>query len=280
MGIITEKDFVKLRKYSIQILREFIRICEKHDIDYFIIAGTAIGVERHGGFIPWDDDLDVGLLREDYDRFMEIAPTEMGSEYGIYAAELNKNIQGLWAQMYIKGTRYVTKKNAKWPLHPGIKIDVCPYDYMPDDDKECRAWYKKFRFWNRLYIIRNTKVPDLDLKGIKLLITKVLCKVAYWGMKIGGPSVDKIMEKCGTIAREHEGKTQWVTFLDDPHPDKWKMSKEEIFPLQEKYFEDVKVKIPNKNHECLTRGYGDYMVPPPKEQRGGHYLTELNFPEE
>ena len=280
MGTITEKEFEKLRIYSKQILREFIRICEKHEIEYFIVGGTAIGIERHGGFIPWDDDVDVGLLREDFDRFMKIAPTEMGSEYGIYAAELNKNIQGLWAQLYIKDTLYVTKKNAKWPLHPGIKIDVCPYDYIPDDEKERHKWYKNFQFWSHLYIIRNTKVPDLDLRGAKLLVTKMLCTIAYYGMKIFGPSVDKIMEKCGTIARKYKGKTQWVTYLDDPKPDKWAMSKEELYPLQDRYFEDIKVKVPNKTHEVLTRGYGDYMTPPPEDQRGSHFLVELQFPEE
>ena len=73
----TEEDYRKIRKYSMETLKEFIRICEKHHLTYFAISGTAIGAVRHQGFIPWDDDMDVGMLRADYDRFIEIAKEEM-----------------------------------------------------------------------------------------------------------------------------------------------------------------------------------------------------------
>ena len=73
----------KLHKTQIEILEEFERICEKHNLEYFAIYGTAIGAVRHQGFIPWDDDIDVGMLREDYEKFLEIAKKELGEKYQI-----------------------------------------------------------------------------------------------------------------------------------------------------------------------------------------------------
>ena len=71
----------KLQKTELEILKDFIKICKKYNLTYFATGGTAIGALRHQGFIPWDDDIDVCMLRKDYERFMEVAPKEMGDRY-------------------------------------------------------------------------------------------------------------------------------------------------------------------------------------------------------
>jgi len=66
----------RLHNVQLQILSDFIRACEKYELSYFAVYGTAIGAVRHGGFIPWDDDIDVGMLRRDYDKFLQIFQKE------------------------------------------------------------------------------------------------------------------------------------------------------------------------------------------------------------
>ena len=77
----------KLHRVQVQILNDFIQVCEKYDLKYFVLYGTAIGTVRHNGFIPWDDDIDVGMLREDYNKFLEIFPKEMKEHYYLLTPE-------------------------------------------------------------------------------------------------------------------------------------------------------------------------------------------------
>ena len=81
----------KLHRLQIEMLNDLDSICKKHDIHYFAVFGTALGAVRHHGFIPWDDDIDVAMLREDYDRFLEIVTVEMGEKYQIMTPAVDSN---------------------------------------------------------------------------------------------------------------------------------------------------------------------------------------------
>ena len=275
MSQYTPEEYKQIREVSLDVLKEFIRICEKHQLTYFAIAGTAIGAVRHKGFIPWDDDIDVGMLRPDYDKFLAIAPQEMAEKYDICCASIQKNVQGFFAQMFLKGTLFVTQGNTRWQLHPGIKIDIFPYDNIPVEIKARNKLYKQLHFWNRLYIIRNTKVPFFEGNSIVIKLTRAMCQVAYYVMKICGPSIDKIVAKYVSLMTKYKEDTGYYTIMDDYTQDWWYLKREEIFPLNEEQFEDIKVKVPSENHEILTRQYGDYMTPPPKAERRGHDVAIL-----
>ena len=275
----SEEDKQKLEQISLDILKEFIRICEKYDLKYFAAFGTAIGAVRHQGFIPWDDDMDVVMLREDYDKFIKIAKTEMSDSFELYSAHIQKRVQGFYIQMSKKGTVFMTKWNNRWPLHPGIKLDIFPYDCVPAEGKKRAVMYKKFRFWNRLYIIRNVKVPYFPGNSPVLKVVRGLCTLAYYIMNVTGPSIDRIVNKCTSVMTSYRDKSSYLTMFDDLHPDQWIIRRDEIEPLQDAEFEGIKIKLPNKNHEILTRMYGDYMVPPPEEQRDGHDLEMVHLDE-
>ena len=81
----------KLQKAEVEILKDFDILCEKHNIDYFVCGGTALGGVRHQGFIPWDDDIDIGMTRDDYNLFLEVAQREYGDKYRIVNADTNPN---------------------------------------------------------------------------------------------------------------------------------------------------------------------------------------------
>lgn len=82
----------KLHTLQLEMLSDLQKICEKYNLEYFAVFGTALGAVRHKGFIPWDDDIDVGMLRKDYDIFIQVAEKEMGDKYQIMTPEIEKNM--------------------------------------------------------------------------------------------------------------------------------------------------------------------------------------------
>lgn len=114
------------------MLKEFDRICRRHDIPYMLFAGTALGAQRHGGFIPWDDDLDVIMLRPAYQRFLEVAESELDGAY-----YLQKEFSDHWPMFFSKlrknGTACMEKFRPKDQLmHQGVYMDIFPCDALSD----------------------------------------------------------------------------------------------------------------------------------------------------
>lgn len=129
------EELERLKKTEMEVLAAFIEICEKHDLPYFLNGGTAIGAVRHQGFIPWDDDMDVGMLRDDYEKFLQVAPKEMEGKFELMNAEINKDCPGYTMRMCKVGTKHITDEHSKYPTTFGIRIDIFPYDNVPEDPK-------------------------------------------------------------------------------------------------------------------------------------------------
>ena len=122
----TQEELRKIQALGMETLREFIRICEKYGLDYFAISGTAIGAVRHKGFIPWDDDMDVGMLREDYDRFLEVAPGELKGRYELYSASLQKTGAGFLSADVSGGFRVYDPQKCQMAPSPGDQTGYLP----------------------------------------------------------------------------------------------------------------------------------------------------------
>lgn len=266
----------RVQEVSLEVLREFIRICDKYQLTYFAAFGTAIGAVRHQGFIPWDDDMDVVMPRKDYDKFIEVYQKEIDDSFDVYGAEIQMKVQGFYLQMFKKGTIFMTKGNTKWELHPGIKLDIFPYDCVPMDEKSRRSLYQKTKLLNVLYIIKNVKVPYMADNGLKSKIVGFGCSVVYHILNLTGVSRERIVGKYLKLVKANEGKSPCRAIVNDVNPDKWVIYEDEILPLQDGVFEGITVKLPAKNHEILTRHYGDYMQLPPESEQVGHDLMEID----
>ena len=131
--MINDIELRKLQELQLSLAIKVHDICKKHEISYFMIAGTLLGAVRHRGFIPWDDDLDIGMLREDYDRFIVLAQRELGDAYFLQTYETDKNMPFPYAKLRINGTimRESASKNCKW--NNGIFIDIFPFDGVPEN---------------------------------------------------------------------------------------------------------------------------------------------------
>lgn len=124
-------DLSRLHSVQRQISNLIADICDRHDIRYFLIAGTLLGAVRHGDFIPWDDDLDIGMVRSDYDRFLAVAQSELGNDYFLQTYFTDKNMPFSFAKIRANGTVLKESTSAQSEWHQGIYVDVFPFDPVP-----------------------------------------------------------------------------------------------------------------------------------------------------
>lgn len=129
----TEQELARLHTELYDILGETIRVCKEYDIPYFLIGGTAIGALYDKGILPWDDDIDIGMTRDAYNRFLEVAPTALKPEYFLSWIGTDPHTPYYFAKVRKNNTRFVEELFRNIPMHHGIFIDIFPFDRLPNN---------------------------------------------------------------------------------------------------------------------------------------------------
>lgn len=130
-----DKDTLRrLQHTELELLREVDRICRKNHIHYNIIAGTLLGAVRHGGFIPWDDDADVAMMRQDYEKFCKVCVTDLDMEKFYFQDQKNtKGYRWGYGKLRRKDTLFLREYQEHMPYGQGVFIDIFPLDYVPEN---------------------------------------------------------------------------------------------------------------------------------------------------
>lgn len=275
----TDTELNKLRAVQTEMLGAVIEICERHNISYCAVAGTVLGAVRHGGYIPWDDDLDIAMPRADYERFLEHAKDELDERFFLQNFETEQTCVNYFTKIRRNGTLFVQESDVKVDMHRGIFIDIFPLDKLPSDEAEQKSFRKKQSFIYQCYIAKSTcgtMGSTQSLKGkIKKLIrtslhvlTSVVPKKKLYG------KLDLLLKKYNSSDSEFLMQSPEYASNGLVHPAHL------LFPTVEHNFEGMTIKIPGKYHEYLSLRYGDdYMELPPEEKRINHRPVELSFKE-
>lgn len=271
---------LKLQKTELEILKAFIEICNDNKLTYFLTFGSAIGAVRHNGFIPWDDDIDVGMLRDDYEKLVHIMNNKKDTQYKILNPEIDNRYAGTVTHFQKKNTKFVSFASKHQKCDLCIDIDIFIFDNIAD--KKIKRIIQVSIAWiiGKLIIIKGNPHPNIPLSGIKKKIAELICRLInkiLFLFKIDSSKLYKLFKK--TCLKYRDFNTIEVTTFEDPTPFKNIIAKGDIYPLKKILFEDVIVNIPNRNHELLTKMYGDYMKLPPLEDRRNHYPYILDFGE-
>ena len=137
------------------VLREVVRVCDAANIPYFIQGGTAIGAHFFEDIVPWDDDVDLGMTRDNYERFLREAPTLLGEGYVLQEFTTESDTPFYFAKVRKRGTRFVEREWVGMPIEEGIYIDIFPYDLVPDDEALRRKQRAKVGFWVNCFMAKS-----------------------------------------------------------------------------------------------------------------------------
>lgn len=271
----------KLQQEILSILDDFLKICEDNHLEYFGIAGTAIGAIRHQGFIPWDDDIDIAMPRRDFEKFLKLVTKQMGDKYQVLNAKTSENYPLMTTRLVKKGTVFIEEVMKDLDCPFGIFLDLYVLDNVSDNPfmyqfQSWSAW-----FISKLMILRSIPKPTLMQRGLKAKLIWAVCDVVYRFMQLCRISPACLRDRCEAACRHYEKKnTSRMAFLPDTSPYWNLVDKKSYHPLKTYEFEGRILQFPGNIHEMLTNMYGDYMELPPMEKRKTHYPYQLIFSEE
>jgi lipopolysaccharide cholinephosphotransferase len=250
---------------------EFDRICRAHDIPYYLSGGTLLGAVRHQGIIPWDDDIDVALLRPDYERFIRIAPHELADRYFLQTNKSDPAYFFCYAKIRVSGTKFMEATSIDCDIHHGVYIDIFPIDNVPESAAMRRLHAGLCTLLNILVLARG-KYRDLSpvKNGIARVLRAFLRPVPF-------PILTRWLETAIQLSRNDESTL--VAIIGGPYSYRRECMARRYFnnPI-ELMFGGHSASAPAMWHEYLTHLYGDYMTPPPEDERGKwHSVVDLQL---
>lgn len=271
--MVDQSDLATIKELELEVLDEFLRICNKHHLNYFLSGGTCLGAVRHGGFIPWDDDIDISMPRADYEKFCEIAFDELGDKFVLQNYWTEPNCGLVFGKVRQKNTLYNETYSAHIDMSQGVWIDLFPYDVIPDSVPEQEKLYRKILFWKNLYIVKcGYKFPENRTRALKL---------AYYGAKVMSLFFSRkaLIDRLDGLCRQFNESTNSVVIpYGGAHTlDQERMPKEMIYDLVPIEFEGRSCLTLADYDRYLTNLYGDYLQLPPENERKGGFHNMLEF---
>lgn len=242
----------QIKNIEISILKEVDKICRDNDITYFLSGGSMLGAVRHGGVIPWDDDVDIAMLREDYNRFKEIAKDKISSDL-IYQTYSNRDgYHFFFDKITKKDTYFATKYSDEFDMTKGISLDIFVFDKTAETTFRQKLHYKRLMYLRRVI---NVRWKNRARKGKMYLLSKILLPIFRLF------SLDFLCEKYDKATRAYEKKdTAFVLApaTDEKYPGS--MPLEWFSAVEPIKFEGIDSFIPVGYDSYLKLWYGDnYM---------------------
>ena len=244
----------KLQLRLLDILVEIDKICRKHGIQYWIDFGTLLGSVRHGGFIPWDDDIDVTMPTKDYYRFLEIAPKELPDSLFLQTKETDPSYRLLINKVRDRNSLYITKhEDFSRNYNKGLYVDIfeaTPYAAVqPKLQKFIMKWYQKTCHF---FSVKQSVNLKNHLAAIVFPIIKINLDIIWGILNLG--------------QKKYIGYAKQFNVYGNSYPS------DIVFPLKDISFEGKTFLGPSNPDKYLTSIYGNYMTLPKKEQQHTHII--------
>lgn len=260
---------IELQEYLKKMFKEISNIFKENNINYFAVGGTLLGAIRHKGFIPWDDDIDIALLEEDYDNLILHADEILPNYYKlIYEEDSSTKYPYFHAKIYDTRTTLVT--NSKRVVRGGIFIDVFQLFNAGNNLNEAEKNAVKVRGLVNKYSFIEGAYRKTFLRKILSLFFRIPLKILY--------PKKKIKNKIEKIIVENKHKPKYVAAFFGSWVEKDVYEKEWFNETENIEFEDFIIKVPIKYTDVLSRTYGDYMKLPDEKNRNTHHdFKEISF---
>lgn len=267
--VYTQELLEKVQNLEKMMLKEFHEICKEHDITYSVMYGSALGVVRHKDTIPWDDDVDIALMRDDMMRLLEIIKKDYADKYLVLNYFEDEKFPLMTTHIVLKGTKFVVPEFINIDCPFGVFLDVFPIDYVSDDPKKARGQFRRAWFYNKLFILRSLGTPKILVPGWKGSLVGFACKVIHGLLKVLHVSKKRIYNAYLKEVQRYKN-TSTVSMFETTMPRKTGHPYSDIFPVEEREYADFKVYVSKNIENFLADEYGDYMQLPPVEARQNH----------
>ena len=259
-----------LHQVDMQIVKDVLRIFEKHNLTYYMLGGTMLGAIRHKGFIPWDDDIDLGMPREDYERFLEVAPQELAEHLQLVNYRTDPNYMYYITRIQDTQTTVIEERIGNENKYTHASIDIFPIDGTPNN-----GLLRKIYFFRVLYhraLMSLCYKDSIDRKRKRSKKEKIL----LWVMehipvnKLTTPykqkcKIDKLLRKQKVQGSKYIGNIMGAYRTREIVPAEY-YGEGAMYP-----FEDMQLRGLSMYEEYLTHTYGDYMQLPPEDSRKTHF---------
>ncbi|MBQ6532274.1 MAG: LicD family protein [Solobacterium sp.] len=258
------------KQLMLDMLVNYTEFCDAHGLKYFLTGGTMLGAVRHHGFIPWDDDIDVGMPRHDYEEFIRIYPAERTNpDYDFMTYHDAPDLYVSSGKFYNNKT--ILKEAADSDLQIGVYLDVFPLDNAGDTLDDAKKLFEDTMAIRRKIDVQNWKIIK-ERAWYKNAVIAAIKAVSPKGVR--PKLIRELDETCMRFAGE--AMTEYVGFVCAAHNGLKEILKREWFDEYIKVpFEQYEFKIPACWHEILTGFYnGDYMQLPPEEKRKSHHVYD------
>lgn len=269
-----QEALAKLQATELEILVAFSNYCRKHNILWFMDSGTVLGAKRHGGFIPWDDDIDVGMLRADYDRFIRLSQSGFIEGYSVHTPDNTEGFAGMFAKIYKDGTSFDTEETLHAGLKQGIFIDIFPYDYLPADQKADHRLRRGARFWQSVSYLYHSPVIVVPHKGFVGRLERFACRLAHRVVRRAS-NPKRITEKYMSAISFGGERSDLLLPLAWPNIEG--VPETVLVPTSVLEFEGVRLPAPAQPERYLELMYGDWETLPAPEDRRTHLPVRLVF---
>jgi lipopolysaccharide cholinephosphotransferase len=268
-----ENSLKALQRTELEILKTVVDYCNENDIKYYMIGGTLLGAVRHKGFIPWDDDIDIGMMRKDYDRFIQLWQDMHPSDLVMQNKETDERVHVSYTKIRKKGTRIIEKETMNSGIFKGVFIDVFPLDNILHSDNMIKdIEYLIFNYLASVSLYKN---------GYRLYKRKIIQNISAISSIMSFQFINMISRKIMT--RHKDEDTEYVTSYASGYGyKKQRMSKMKIYgegaflPFEEHVF-----RAPVDYIGYLEQLFGDYLTLPPEHTRGlNHSFIEVDLENE
>lgn len=243
-------------------------ICKENNLSYSLGGGSLLGAIRHKGFIPWDDDIDIMLRRDDYKKLISIMKGKENPEFFVLDHETN-GYRYPYAKLCFANS--YQKSFTGDPKSMGVFIDIFPIDNIPDNVEDAKTFSSLVKKKSKLALLSNFNTYKGSTNFFKSLIKSILFFPKYIKNRINGPMQNKVIELVEYSQKYNKQITKFRACLYSPYfPEKEKFDFEIFETYTEKDFENRKYSVIKNYQQYLEQLYGDFMILPPEVERVNH----------
>lgn len=301
-----DEKLEQLHRVLLMMLKDFAALCERENLTWLAMYGTAIGALRHGGFIPWDDDLDIAMPRADLERLTQLvngsqggcgeeqggrnelggqdAPSSQGGrrKYAVVNAQTHPGYPMATYRLVLEGTEFRDSNLATMDFPSGIFLDLFPLDVLAPEERARRRQIWRSWLYNKLAIAKLTRNPYIGGAGAARAVLKVGTSAAHGLLNAPGIRRWDPNAAARRWLLRYEGcedESEHVGYPCDTNRFWDVYEKSDLFPVRWVPFEDTQVPLPHEAEKLLAALYGDWLTPPPANARKAHYPDVLDFGE-